>query len=70
MATNLRKRLWTVVHTHVIVEKITHEDDDRIIIVDDVLKTLQQLALHHRRQFILSTLGKNNTLYCHNRQQW
>lgn len=32
--------------------------DERIIQTPDVLKTLQGLALHHRRQFILSASGK------------
>jgi UDP-N-acetylmuramoyl-tripeptide--D-alanyl-D-alanine ligase len=32
--------------------------DERIIQVPDVLKTLQDLALHHRRQFIVSAPGK------------
>lgn len=43
---------------YAIVDEVIQEPDDRIITVNDVLKTLQDLALHHRRQFILSTTEK------------
>ena len=39
---------------YAIVDEELNEPDDRIIYVDDVLKTLQNLAHHHRKQFILS----------------
>lgn len=41
-----------------IVDEKINEPDEKIILVDDVLKTLQNLALHHRKQFILSSSTK------------
>ena len=38
---------------YAIVDEEINEPGDRIIKVNDVLKSLQALALHHRRQFIL-----------------
>ncbi len=43
---------------YAIVDEATCTPNDRIIQVDDVLKTLQNLAHHHRRQFILSSTEK------------
>jgi len=37
----------------VIVDEETSSNDNRVIRVDDVLSTLQQLATHHRRQFTI-----------------
>ncbi|MBH2005408.1 MAG: UDP-N-acetylmuramoyl-tripeptide--D-alanyl-D-alanine ligase [Sphingobacteriia bacterium] len=36
---------------YAIVDEAVHEADDRIILVQDVLDTLQQLAKYHRQQF-------------------
>lgn len=36
-------------------------DGERIILVDDVLKTLQQLALHHRNQLDIPVIGITGT---------
>ncbi|MEO6251967.1 MAG: UDP-N-acetylmuramoyl-tripeptide--D-alanyl-D-alanine ligase [Ferruginibacter sp.] len=41
----------------IIDEEVNHADE-RVIKVNDVLITLQNLALHHRREFILSPSGK------------
>ncbi len=43
---------------YAIVDEQPGTADGRIIKVPDVLATLQDLALHHRRQFILSAAGK------------
>ena len=43
---------------YAVVDETPETGDDRIIQVTDVLKTLQNLALHHRRQFIVSAAGK------------
>jgi UDP-N-acetylmuramoyl-tripeptide--D-alanyl-D-alanine ligase len=43
---------------YAVVDEETEIPDGRIIQVPDVLKTLQELALQHRRQFILATSGK------------
>jgi UDP-N-acetylmuramoyl-tripeptide--D-alanyl-D-alanine ligase len=43
---------------YAIVDEAPQTADERIIEVVDVLKTLQNLALHHRRQFIVSAAGK------------
>lgn len=40
-----------------ITDEDTEEKDDRIVRVPDVLTTLQQLALHHRRQFTIPFLA-------------
>ena len=36
---------------YVIADELTGASNERIILVDDVLTTLQNLALHHRLQF-------------------
>lgn len=38
---------------YAVVDEDTHSTDQRIIKVDDVLQTLQQLAKHHRQQFTI-----------------
>jgi UDP-N-acetylmuramoyl-tripeptide--D-alanyl-D-alanine ligase len=43
---------------YAIVDEEVREPSDRIIKVKDTLLTLQDLALHHRRQFILSASAK------------
>lgn len=46
----------------VVVDEDTGLEDERVIRVGDVLSTLQQLALHHRRQFdipVLAITGSN-----------
>jgi UDP-N-acetylmuramoyl-tripeptide--D-alanyl-D-alanine ligase len=45
-----------------VVDEAPQMKDDRIILVEDVLHTLQQLALHHRRQFnipVIAITGSN-----------
>ncbi len=52
---------------YAIVDEEEHAKNDRCILVDDVLTTLQQLALHHRKQFdipfiaITGSNGKTTT---------
>ena len=43
---------------YAIVDEEINDSDENIIRVTDVLKTLQQLAQHHRRQFLLSNVNK------------
>jgi UDP-N-acetylmuramoyl-tripeptide--D-alanyl-D-alanine ligase len=43
---------------YAVVDEEFESTDERIIHVADVLKTLQDLALHHRRQFMVSAAGK------------
>jgi len=43
---------------YAIVDEESGTVNERIIKVPDVLTTLQELALHHRRQFIVSAAGK------------
>jgi len=43
---------------YAIVDEEIDEADDRVILVADVLKTLQNLAHQHRRQFLLSNADK------------
>jgi len=43
---------------HAIVDEETGYADERIIKVNDVLNTLQELAKHHRQQFIQPATGK------------
>lgn len=43
---------------YVIVDALKGESNDKTILVDDVLKTLQELALYHRKQLTLSSTGK------------
>lgn len=45
-----------------VIDEEKFKTDDRMILVDDVLTTLQQLALHHRKQFdipFLAITGSN-----------
>jgi len=45
-----------------VVDEVKYQTDDRIIFVDDVLKTLQKLARYHRQQLnipIISLTGSN-----------
>jgi UDP-N-acetylmuramoyl-tripeptide--D-alanyl-D-alanine ligase len=44
---------------YAVVDEYSEKPDERTILVPDVLKTLQELALHHRRQFISATSEKN-----------
>ncbi len=50
-----------------VIDELTAEDNERFILVDNVLDTLQALARHHRRQFeipiiaITGTNGKTTT---------
>lgn len=50
-----------------VIDRSEYNNDNRIILVDDTLETLQQLALHHRRMFsvpviaITGTNGKTTT---------
>ena len=43
--------------TYAIIEETTDASDDRLILVEDVLKTLQQLATYHRQQFNIPIIG-------------
>lgn len=43
--------------SYAIIDEAEYKTDDRCILVDDVLNTLQQLARHHRRQFNIPVLG-------------
>ena len=48
--------------TYAIIDEKQYEIPDKTILVDDVLTSLQQLALHHRRQFkipFLAITGSN-----------
>jgi len=38
---------------YAVIDENIDPDNDRLIVVDDVLTTLQQLALHHRNQFTI-----------------
>src|SRR5438132_9477025 len=45
-----------------VIDDAAYEVKDKTILVDNVLKTLQELALHHRRQFdipFLAITGSN-----------
>ncbi|MBN8855664.1 MAG: UDP-N-acetylmuramoylalanyl-D-glutamate--2,6-diaminopimelate ligase [Sphingobacteriales bacterium 50-39] len=45
---------------YAVIDEAPTDDDaplDRLILVEDVLTTLQQLALHHRRQFSIPFIG-------------
>lgn len=52
---------------YVLIDEAEHKVSDRCLLVDDCLKTLQQLALHHRRTFnipfiaITGSNGKTTT---------
>jgi UDP-N-acetylmuramoyl-tripeptide--D-alanyl-D-alanine ligase len=48
--------------SHAVIDEAPTKNDKRLILVDDVLKTLQALALHHRNQFdipFLAITGSN-----------
>lgn len=44
---------------YVIADEAQHIKDDRIILVEQVLETLQQLALYHRKQFFGAVSGRS-----------
>ena len=44
-----------------VVDEAEYATDERCILVDDCLKTLQQLARHHRRQFTKPVIGITGT---------
>ena len=44
-----------------VVDEAEYATDERCILVDDSLKTLQQLARHHRRQFSIPVIGITGT---------
>jgi len=47
---------------YAVIDDPEHKKDDRYLLVDDALRTLQELATHHRRQFhipILAITGSN-----------
>lgn len=46
---------------YAVIDEKEYEKDQRFILVDDVLTTLQDLARHHRRQFDIPVLGINGT---------
>ena len=43
---------------YAIVDEIHDEINERIIVVNDVLLTLQELSLHHRKQLAVNSFGK------------
>src|SRR5687768_14405393 len=43
--------------SYAVIDEEKYADDDRTILVNDVLGTLQQLSLHHRRQFDIPFIG-------------
>jgi UDP-N-acetylmuramoyl-tripeptide--D-alanyl-D-alanine ligase len=48
--------------TYAIIDEPAYKENDHMIVVDNVLSCLQQLALHHRRQFripVLAITGSN-----------
>ena len=42
---------------YVVIDDAQYKQDDRFILVEDVLQTVQELARHHRRQFTIPVLG-------------
>ena len=46
---------------YVIIDEVQYKKDDRFILVDDVLKTLQALAHYHRQQFEIPFIGVTGT---------
>lgn len=46
---------------YAVIDEKTYQKDERFILVDDVLTTLQDLSRHHRRQFAIPVLGINGT---------
>lgn len=47
--------------SYVVIDEVKYKKDDRFILVEDVLATLQELARHHRRQLDIPVLGINGT---------
>lgn len=64
---NFAKKALELGSSYVVADEILDFEDDRIIKVNDVLETLQQLAKHHREQFdipfiaITGSNGKTTT---------
>ncbi|MFH1321631.1 MAG: UDP-N-acetylmuramoyl-tripeptide--D-alanyl-D-alanine ligase [Bacteroidota bacterium] len=46
---------------YVIIDEINYKKDERFIIVNNVLETLQKLALHHREQLNIPVIGITGT---------
>ena len=46
---------------YAVVDEAPYATDDRFILVDDVLRTLQQLAAHHRRTLGTTIIGITGT---------
>jgi len=46
---------------YVVIDEEEYLSDSRMILVDDVLKTMQELAQYHRRQFDIPVLGITGT---------
>lgn len=46
---------------YAVIDDATYKKDDRYILVEDVLTTLQKLAHHHRKQFSIPILGLTGT---------
>lgn len=46
---------------YAVIDEAAYQQDDRFVLVDDVLATLQALARHHRRQLGIPVLGINGT---------
>ena len=42
---------------YVVIDEAAYQTSDRCILVDDVLKTLQQLAAYHRQKFYIPVIG-------------
>ncbi len=47
--------------SYAIIDEQQGEEDDRFILVNDVLETLQSLAIYHRRQFDIPIIGITGT---------
>lgn len=46
---------------YAIIDEKAYRKDERFLLVEDVLQTLQAMARHHRRQFNIPVLGINGT---------
>lgn len=46
---------------YVVIDEVEFQSDDRMILVADVLKAMQELANHHRRTFDIPVLGITGT---------
>ncbi|MDF9795796.1 UDP-N-acetylmuramoyl-tripeptide--D-alanyl-D-alanine ligase [Catalinimonas alkaloidigena] len=46
---------------YALIDEAEYQQDERFILVQDTLQTLQKLARHHRRQFDIPVLGINGT---------